>query len=97
MSTASPHTLCHDRSFADYDWESFKATFLMNLEFPEFKRLRRKLSQAEDGCAGRMGMTQPPHAELGQLDELVARRRLLGTSVDWRARGKVTVVKDQGR
>ncbi len=72
----------HTRSYADYDYETFKRTFLMtNLTLPGGPpAARRRLAEAEAAAPA----------------ELAARRSLLGTYIDWREQGKVGPVKDQG-
>ncbi len=66
--------------YGDYDLPSFRDKFLMK-DINFTRRLKGRLLRDSDPI---------PH------DEIIARRRLQGSSVDWRAAGRITPVKDQG-
>ncbi len=68
------------RRYADYNETSFRQTFLMQ-DVNLTRFVRGRLLKDSDPVPVR---------------ELISRRRLQGSSVDWRAANRVTPVKDQG-
>lgn len=71
------------RRYADYDYASFRQTFLMtNISLPKNSTSSRRLLQTSEDIT---------HSELQ------ARRKLQGSSTDWRYLSVLTPVKNQGR
>ncbi len=63
------------------------------MSYEEFKRkILTNLTVPQSTNRGRMLMNEPPSEE-----ELAARRKLQGTSIDWRQAGRESPMKDQGQ